>query len=115
MHYKSPRIRVSKMMAKISAKGQITIPKEIRKALGVEPGDRLAFSIEGGKTVVYPVTGSLLDLRGSLKPKKIPEDLEKIRKEVKKSVARRAIEPGSLSGFDVSPGCCEFTRKIDSS
>ena len=29
--------------AKITSKGQITVPREIRHALGVRPGDRLLF------------------------------------------------------------------------
>ena len=33
--------------AKVMAKGQITIPKDIRKILGVESGDRITFIVEG--------------------------------------------------------------------
>lgn len=33
--------------AKVMAKGQITIPKDIRKVLGVENGDRVSFIVEG--------------------------------------------------------------------
>lgn len=33
--------------ATVSRKGQVVIPAEIRKALGIEPGTRLDFSIEG--------------------------------------------------------------------
>ncbi len=38
----------------ISSKGQITVPVEIRKRLGVKPGDRVHFVIEDGKTVLRP-------------------------------------------------------------
>jgi AbrB family looped-hinge helix DNA binding protein len=30
-------------MPRITTKGQVTIPKEIRKALGIRPGDEVAF------------------------------------------------------------------------
>lgn len=30
-------------MPRVTAKGQVTIPKEIREALGIEPGDEIAF------------------------------------------------------------------------
>ena len=33
--------------AKVMAKGQITIPKDVRDALGVASGDRVTFIVEG--------------------------------------------------------------------
>lgn len=33
--------------AKVMAKGQITIPKDIRRVLGVSSGDRVSFIVEG--------------------------------------------------------------------
>ncbi len=33
--------------AKVMAKGQVTIPKDIRKVLGVTSGDRITFIVEG--------------------------------------------------------------------
>lgn len=34
--------------ARITSKGQITIPKEVREALGVREGDSLIFEVENG-------------------------------------------------------------------
>lgn len=34
--------------AKVMAKGQVTIPKDIREVLGVASGDRITFIVEGG-------------------------------------------------------------------
>ena len=41
----------------ISSKGQVTIPIEIRKRLGVKEGDRVEFVVEGGKTILRPARG----------------------------------------------------------
>jgi AbrB family looped-hinge helix DNA binding protein len=38
----------------ISSKGQITVPQEIRKRLGLVPGDRVEFVIEEDRTVIRP-------------------------------------------------------------
>lgn len=38
--------------AKVMAKGQITIPKDIREVLGVSCGDRVTFLVEGGSVRV---------------------------------------------------------------
>ncbi|MCI2085394.1 AbrB/MazE/SpoVT family DNA-binding domain-containing protein [Olsenella sp. kh2p3] len=33
--------------AKVMSKGQVTIPKEVRKVLGVQSGDKVTFVVEG--------------------------------------------------------------------
>jgi len=38
----------------ISSKGQVTVPQEIRKRLGLAPGDRIEFVVEEGRTVIRP-------------------------------------------------------------
>ncbi len=54
--------------ATITTKGQVTIPKEIRELLGVEPGDRVLFwRNPEGQIVVEPETVSLMSLHGMLK------------------------------------------------
>jgi antitoxin PrlF len=44
-----------KKQARITSKGQITVPHEIRRALGVRPGDTLLFEEEGRGVRVRPV------------------------------------------------------------
>jgi AbrB family looped-hinge helix DNA binding protein len=41
--------------ARITSKGQITVPHEIRKFLGVKPGDHLMFETSGASANVRPV------------------------------------------------------------
>ena len=55
--------------ASITSKGQITLPKAVREALGVGTGDRVAFRIhEDGRVEVEPETVDLMSLRGVLRP-----------------------------------------------
>jgi AbrB family looped-hinge helix DNA binding protein len=53
--------------AAVTSKGQITIPLEVRKKLGIKPGDRVRF-VEGerGEIILKPKTGSLMDMKGGL-------------------------------------------------
>lgn len=61
------------MKAVVSEKGQVTIPKQVRDRLGIEPGQELEFSDEDGRLVARKVTGrnpvdavyGILDLPGS--------------------------------------------------
>jgi len=39
-------------LAKITMRGQITIPKEIRRRLGVKDGDKVVFVEENGRIIV---------------------------------------------------------------
>lgn len=41
--------------ARITSKGQITVPRDIRRTLGVGPGDRLLFESDGEGVRVRPV------------------------------------------------------------
>jgi antitoxin PrlF len=51
--------------ATITSKGQITIPVQVRNALGVDSGDRLEFvELEKGKFAIIPATRSIRELEG---------------------------------------------------
>ena len=38
--------------AKVTARGQVTVPKTIRDALGIQDGDQVVFRIEGGQALL---------------------------------------------------------------
>lgn len=43
------------MATRVTSKGQITIPKHIREALGLEPGSRVEFDVDDqGRVVLQP-------------------------------------------------------------
>lgn len=49
--------------AKVTSKGQITIPKEVREALGIVAGDRVVFKVEEQRAIIAR-TPNLLELAG---------------------------------------------------
>ena len=56
--------------ATFTSKGQTTIPKEIRDALGMKPGGRVTFTLMPDATVVMRVKGkSVTELAGMLQQK----------------------------------------------
>lgn len=55
--------------ATITSKGQITIPADIRKAMGWSAQDRVVFtSLSDGSVVMRAKTRSIAELKGLLKP-----------------------------------------------
>jgi AbrB family looped-hinge helix DNA binding protein len=51
--------------AQLSSKGQLTVPKVVRDALGLSEGDRVVFRVEGERALLAR-TPNLLDLAGSV-------------------------------------------------
>ncbi|MCY3647033.1 MAG: AbrB/MazE/SpoVT family DNA-binding domain-containing protein [Chloroflexi bacterium] len=51
--------------ARVSSKGQITIPRAVREALGIEEGDEVLFRLEGQRAVMAR-TPNFLELAGSV-------------------------------------------------
>jgi antitoxin PrlF len=53
--------------ATITSKGQVTIPADIRKALGLAAGERVVFTqLDDGTTLMRAKRRSILDLEGLL-------------------------------------------------
>ena len=78
--------------AKIGRRGQLTLPKPVRRALRLDEGDRVAFVEKGGEVVLHPLRTTLRDHRGSV-PVDGPQDFEAIRERVAHEVAREAASP----------------------
>jgi AbrB family looped-hinge helix DNA binding protein len=68
-------------LVKILRHGQITLPKEIRKILGVEEGDLLELGLENAKVFLQPKVlvdkQSVLSETGEIRIKEALEALEK--------------------------------------
>jgi len=52
--------------ARITSKGQVTVPKAVRDALGIETGDEVVFRVEGDRAVMAK-TADFLSLAGSIR------------------------------------------------
>ena len=53
------------MLATVTSKGQVTIPKKIRDLLRIRPRCKVDFVLEGNRILLAPVK-TLLDLRGAV-------------------------------------------------
>ena len=53
------------LAAKVTSKGQITIPKEVRDALDIAAGDQVVFRVEQHRALLAK-TANLLDLAGTV-------------------------------------------------
>lgn len=86
------------LSATVTSKGQVTIPKEVRDALGLEIGDRLFFRVHGGGALVTKAN-DFIELAGSLP---VPPELRgkpwtEIREETWRRVARDEVRRSKRS------------------
>jgi len=56
---------MSVMYATVTSKGQVTLPVELRRLLGIEPGQTVGFREEGGRAVLEPA-GNVQAVRATL-------------------------------------------------
>lgn len=74
----------------MTSKGQTTIPKDIRKRLNLQPGDRLDFIVEeNGRVVVLPASVDASELAGILKPPTKPVSVAEMNQAIRKRGGRR--------------------------
>ena len=79
--------------SKITFKGQVTIPNRVRIAIGIQPGDLVIFSVEGGQAVLKPyIKKSLVDFYGILPATRKYPGSEAIRRELHHKISNKIIE-----------------------
>ncbi|MGD0002410.1 MAG: AbrB/MazE/SpoVT family DNA-binding domain-containing protein [Bryobacteraceae bacterium] len=82
--------------ATVTSKGQITIPAEVRKALNLEPGDRIdIFEVENGRFALTARNKSIRDLEGCVPKLDYVPTIEELNEAVGAAVAenvRRSLE-----------------------
>lgn len=76
----------------VTTKGQVTIPAEIRKALGLKPGDRVSFGLEDHGIRVEPAKGSVRAGYGAAKLTRKFKSIKQLRKETREWVSEQALK-----------------------
>jgi len=83
-------------ITRITSKGQVTVPVAIRRALGLKPRDRLAFTLEDGVATLRKAESIVDKLAGSVKYEGPPLDFKKLREEFARDMARNAAKGTGL-------------------
>ena len=79
----------------VTTKGQVTIPKAIRQALGIHERDRLLFLLEGERLILIPLRHrSLPELYGALPATRPYPGHQAIREEIRSRLGERMARGG---------------------
>lgn len=84
-------------MARVTSKGQITIPADIRRTLSIDQGDDVMFEVTSERSVQLKVVKRkrLSDLYGSLSPSRAFPGKDEVRDEVGQALGERNQEKRS--------------------
>lgn len=75
------------MIASLSSKGQVTVPAEVRRKLGLQAGSKVDFLInEHDHLEMIPVAKSVKDLKGIVPKPEKPISLEEMDAAIQKGV-----------------------------
>jgi AbrB family looped-hinge helix DNA binding protein len=69
-------------MLTVSTKGQLVIPADVRTELGIQPGSRIALTVENARIILQPINKRLVEnLRGRFAGSpSMADDLQKERR-----------------------------------
>jgi antitoxin PrlF len=83
-------------VSRLSSKGQVTVPIEIRRLLNAEEGDRIIFKATSrGVTLEVEKQTDLMDLFGVLQDSVVaPFDLDEARRAMRETVAEKVTREG---------------------
>lgn len=74
----------------LTAKGQVTIPADIRRLLGLEPNDPVVFRVVDNRVHLEAAPMSLEEAFGSVTPLQRPEDFDDVRRTAREERVARA-------------------------
>ncbi len=79
---------MNSLIVRIGRRGQVTLPRVLRRQLRLRAGDRIAFIPFGDRFLLQPLGKTLLDLRGSV-PVEGPQDFDELRQQAIATHAQR--------------------------
>ena len=78
------------MYARMTSKGQVTIPREIRKKLKLQKGSLIAFVLKGQQAELTQVEDDVMALKGSVRVRG-RQNFDRIETEVEKRIAQDVV------------------------
>ncbi len=69
--------------AKLTSKGQVTIPKDIRQHLKIDQGDKIEFFVgKNGMVIISPIKSDVRKLKGIIPKPNKPVSIEDMKKAI---------------------------------
>lgn len=83
---------MAELKSKVTSKGQVTIPIEVRRILRVSPHDQVAFVVDGDRVELKRKESVVVRTAGMLKGDEPPLTAEQLREAAADAIAEGAVE-----------------------
>ena len=82
---------MKELVTTMTQRGQITVPAEVRRLLGLKPRDKVAFAIDDGEVRLVPVAFTAATAYGSIEPLDRDDTFDEQIRQAKDERAARAV------------------------
>ena len=82
---------MKELITTMTQRGQVTVPAEVRRLLGLKPRDKVAFEIEDDKVQILPASFTLESAFASVKPATHTKNLKAISRAARDERATEEI------------------------
>jgi AbrB family looped-hinge helix DNA binding protein len=86
---------MKELLASVTTKGQVTIPVEVRRLLGIAPHDKVAFVVDGAAVHLARKGSVVAQTAGALKSQASPMTAEQLREAAEEAIAEEAVKRAS--------------------
>lgn len=83
---------MKEILAAVTERGQVTIPVEVRRLLGIRTKGSIVFAVEDGEVRLARAAFSLEEAFGSVSPKERPEDFDRMIREAMEKRAAQTVQ-----------------------
>jgi bifunctional DNA-binding transcriptional regulator/antitoxin component of YhaV-PrlF toxin-antitoxin module len=85
-------LHVKEIVASITQRGQVSLPADVQRLLGLKPRGKVVFRIDGEDVRLVSPRMTLEEAYGSVPPLAQPEDFSAISRQVKEAKARETVD-----------------------
>jgi antitoxin PrlF len=83
---------MKRIVTTVTQRGQVTIPAEVRRLLGLHPHSKVTFEIDNEEVRLASVPFTLETAYGSVKPLNRPEDFDAVSRTAKEEHVERVLQ-----------------------
>lgn len=83
---------MKELVKTVTSKGQVTIPVEVRRLLGIAPRAKVAFIVEDSQVRLAPASSIVERTAGSLRSRKTVKSAKQLRRVAEQAISDEVVE-----------------------